>query len=183
MLRLRLCRAARSGVSVLVEAMTQKATFWRWCLRNPVELIGALVTIALTVVVFMQVLFRYALHSPLAWSEEFAMFLFQWCNFLGAAIAVRHRYHYSVDLVVKRFPERWRTSIDILVSLIIFFVGYIMIHMGIGMVQMTMEHRYPVLQFPVSYAYLVFPITGALMIAYQIPYFLRQLRAMRTAKP
>jgi len=155
-----------------------KTTFLHWCLKNPVELFGVLLTIALTLVVFLQVLFRYALHSPLAWSEELAMFLFQWCNFIGAAIAVRYHYHYSVDLLIKRFPEGWRTTIDILIGAIIFAVGYIMIHMGIGMMRLTMDHMYPVLQFPVSYAYLVFPVSGALMIIYQIPIFLGQVRKL-----
>jgi len=134
----------------------------------------------LTVIVFLQVLFRYMFHSPLAWSEELAMFLFQWCNFIGAAIAVRSRYHYHVDLLIKRFPDRLQTSIQILSSLLIFGVGYIMIHMGIGMMRMTMDHIYPVLQFPVAYAYLVFPVSGTLMILYQIPFFLCEVRKLRS---
>ena len=157
---------------------TKKIPFYRWCLRNPVEVVTTLLTILFTVVVFLQVVYRYALHSPLAWSEEFAMFLFQWCLFLGAAVAVRHSKHFYVDLVISRLPDRWRTATQISSSVIIFAVAYIMIHVGIRMVVSSMDHVYPVLQLPIAYGYLVFPISGTLMIIYQVPFFVRQIQML-----
>jgi TRAP-type C4-dicarboxylate transport system permease small subunit len=159
-------------------AMTRKIPFYRWCLQNPVEIVTAILTVLLTVVVFLQVVYRYALHSPLAWSEEFAMFLFQWCLFLGASVAVRHCRHFYVDLVISRLPDRWRIVTQILSSVIIFAVAYIMIHVGIRMVVSSMDHFYPVLQFPIGYGYLVFPISGTLMIIYQVPIFVRQIQSL-----
>ncbi len=107
------------------------------------------------------------------------MFLFQWCLFLGAAVAVRHHKHFSVDLVVNGLPRQVRRAIEILTSAIIFTVAYVMIHMGIKMVAHSMGYVLPGLQFPIAYAYLVFPVSGALMILYQVPIFVRQIRTFK----
>lgn len=48
-------------------------------------------------IMFTQVLFRYALKMPLAWSEELARFLFVACTFLGAAIATAERGHIEIN--------------------------------------------------------------------------------------
>ena len=39
------------------------------------------------VVVFAQVVTRYVFHSPLAWSEELARYMFIWLVWIGAAYA------------------------------------------------------------------------------------------------
>jgi TRAP-type C4-dicarboxylate transport system permease small subunit len=57
-------------------------------------------------------------------------------------------------------------------------VAYIMIHVGIRMVVSSMDHVYPVLQLPIAYGYLVFPISGTLMIIYQVPFFVRQIQML-----
>ena len=48
-------------------------------------------------IMFTQVVFRYFLHMPLAWSEELARFLFVVCTFMGAAIATAERGHIEIN--------------------------------------------------------------------------------------
>jgi TRAP-type transport system small permease protein len=160
-------------------SLSKETSFIRWCIRLPVELVGALLTVLMTFVVFLEVVLRYAVHSPLAWSEESAMFLWQWFNFLGAAVAVRHSRHVRVDLILGRLHGRPRTVADLLSSASVFAVAYMMIHMGLAMMSMSMNYIYPVLRFSMGYAYLAFPISGALMILFQIPIFLQQVRALK----
>jgi len=157
---------------------SEKMSFLKWCFRNSMEMLSVLLTAVLTVVVFLEVLFRYVVHVPLAWSEEFAMFVFQWCSFIGAAIAIRHRSHFSLDLVTKRLPDRWRTKTEIFSSVMIFFVAYLMIHQGLRVVLLTVTHEYSALRFPMAYGYLPIVVSGTLMIIYNIPIFLRQVRSL-----
>jgi TRAP-type C4-dicarboxylate transport system permease small subunit len=156
----------------------QPTNFLQWCLVNPGELAGMGLSVLLTVVVFLQVIFRYFLHIPLAWGEEFAMFLFQWVSFVGAAIAVRHRFHYTLDLITKRFPGHWKIVTEILGSIALFVTSYLMIHMGIGMMGLTKFQTYSVIGISVAYGYLVIPISGGMMIYYHVPIFIRQIQAL-----
>jgi TRAP-type C4-dicarboxylate transport system permease small subunit len=58
----------------------------------------------LTAVVTLQVVNRLVLHQSFIWSEEIARFLFFWVVLLGAAISVRRRRHFVVDVT----PASWR---------------------------------------------------------------------------
>ena len=156
-----------------------QVSLFRWGLQNPVETVGIFLVILLTVTVFSQVFFRYALQIPLAWSEELAMFLFQWLSFIGAAIAVRQSFHYGLDLLTKRLSPRPKTITQIFSSVLIFYISFLMIVKGYGMMQITRMQIYPVLQFSVSYAYLAILIGGILMIYYQIPIFWKQIGVFR----
>jgi TRAP-type C4-dicarboxylate transport system permease small subunit len=60
------------------------------------------------VVTILQVVFRYALTLPLAWTEEAARVLFVLTMFFGIAIAIREREHVVVDFLFNRLPRRWR---------------------------------------------------------------------------
>jgi TRAP-type C4-dicarboxylate transport system permease small subunit len=66
-------------------------------LSNIAEWIAAILVVALAVVVFVQVFNRYVLKTPLAWSEDLAMLLFQWVAFLGAAIGVKRMRHFGIE--------------------------------------------------------------------------------------
>jgi TRAP-type C4-dicarboxylate transport system permease small subunit len=156
-----------------------KVSFGRWCLRNPIEFFGMILMSVLCVVVFWQVFARYALQAPVAWGEEFAMFLFQWIAFIGAAIATRRSFHYGLDILTKRLPSRGKIGLGIFGSILIFFVSYIMIEKGYGMMQITWHQEFPVIRIPVAYAYSAIPISGVLMIIFQIPIFWKQIRILR----
>lgn len=105
------------------------------------------------------------------------MFLFQWCIFIGAALAVRYGYHFHVDLVTSRLSGTWKTALQLLASAVIFVVAYVMIHMGIKMV-LSNEYIYPTLQIRVSYAYLAFPVSGVLIFIYQVPILVREIKGL-----
>lgn len=157
----------------------EKISFKKWCANNPVEVIASSLTIVLTLIVFFQVLFRYALHSPLDWSEELAMFLFQWCVYIGAAIAVRRGFHYHLDLLTKRLPVRLKEIAALLSSVCVFITSYIMLYYGIKMMMMVHVQSYPVMKFSMAYGYLPIPIAGILILVYQLQIFIQQLKALR----
>jgi TRAP-type C4-dicarboxylate transport system permease small subunit len=72
-------------------------------------LVAALLFTALTAVVALQVVNRLVLHQPFIWSEEAGRFLFFWVVLLGAAISVRRRRHFVLDVT----PRRWREGTGI----------------------------------------------------------------------
>lgn len=54
---------------------------------------------SMTILIFLQVLFRYVFKSSLSWSEELARYLFIWLTFLGASIATREKSHINVSVL------------------------------------------------------------------------------------
>src|SRR5688500_17827026 len=64
----------------------------------------------LTAVVALQVVSRFILHLPFLWSEEVARFLFFWVVMLGAAMGVKSRRHFVIDVTMGRMQRLGRTG-------------------------------------------------------------------------
>ena len=63
---------------------------------------------AMTLAVFLEILFRYVFHFPLFWTEEFARYCLVWSSLLGATIAFKRGEHIAVTFFMDRLPTRSR---------------------------------------------------------------------------
>ena len=116
----------------------------------------------IAVMVAAQVVFRYAVKEPIVWSEEFTTLCYQWLSYLGAALAVRYRAHYGVDLVVRLLGPRWKASLEWLEHAVIWSLALFMVVYGWRIVENSALQMYPTLPFSVGTGYLVLPISGVL---------------------
>jgi len=86
----------------------------RSLVKYPLEIAVSAILVALVAVTFSQVVFRYLLQAPLAWSEELARFLLMWLACLSAAYAFKTKSHFALRFVVDRFEptvQRWIGSL------------------------------------------------------------------------
>jgi TRAP-type C4-dicarboxylate transport system permease small subunit len=135
---------------------------------NIVEVMAAILVVSLAVVVFLQVFNRYVLKSPLAWSEDLAMLLFQWVIFLGAAIGVKGMRHFGIELVVRNLPEKIRRVIEYIVPVFVGIVALIMITEGLELLSFNRARIYSSMNLSYTWAYLPIPVSGCLMMIYLI---------------
>jgi TRAP-type C4-dicarboxylate transport system permease small subunit len=140
-------------------------------------LVGLAALIA--VVVFLQVVFRYALHQPLFWSEELPRYLLIWMAFLAAARAQRDEAHLGITLGVNRLPPGLRRWASLAVRLAMLgFLG-ILVYSGLLVVQITAHHRSTALQLPMAAVYAALPVGALLMMGTLGRQILRDLRGRR----
>ncbi len=66
---------------------------------------SALILSGMTLLIFVQVIFRYVIIQPLAWSEELAKFLFIWLTFVAGYVAARRGNHIGVELIQNLVPK------------------------------------------------------------------------------
>lgn len=72
-------------------------------------------------VTFLQVVFRYALGTPLPWSEELAIYLFIWVAFLGASVGIRDKGHYGLEIIKNKLPVKVQGILNLFIYLVIFY--------------------------------------------------------------
>jgi TRAP-type C4-dicarboxylate transport system permease small subunit len=60
------------------------------------------------------VVFRYVLHDPLTWSQEFIVGLFTWLIFVGAAAAIRTHMHIRIDAMGAVFARPSLSFLNVL---------------------------------------------------------------------
>jgi TRAP-type transport system small permease protein len=85
------------------------------------KLLIALFLAIMVVLVFGNVVLRYAFDSGITISEEVSRWLFVWMTFLGAIVALREHGHLGIDTVVKRLPRRGKLICFIISQLLMLY--------------------------------------------------------------
>jgi TRAP-type transport system small permease protein len=141
-----------------------------------IEAACAMAVVALTVTVSLQVFNRFVLKTPLAWSEDLAMLLFQWVVFLGAALGVKRLRHFGIELVVRRFPERVRHRVELLTPAVMAIVALVMIVQGWTLLTFNRNRTFPTMDLTYTWAFLPIPLAGVLILIYLVQLEIRRWR-------
>ena len=68
------------------------------------ELLVVLCMVAMVIMVFGNVVLRYAFNSGITVSDEMSRYFFIWLTYIGAMVAMREGGHLGVDTLVKHLP-------------------------------------------------------------------------------
>ena len=124
-------------------------------------LLGALMSI----VIFLQVFFRFVVYVPFPWSEEFARYMMVWMAMLGSVIALRWGRHIGVRVLVEKIPGRGYDLVVVpCVQLILIgFLGVLCVQ-GVHLAVFNMGQRSPAMEIPMLIPYLSLPVGAFMMI-------------------
>jgi TRAP-type C4-dicarboxylate transport system permease small subunit len=132
------------------------------------EYLAAACLAAITLLVSVQIFFRYILHSPLTWPEEVIRLLFVWLSFLGATIVFRRGGHFRLkfifELLGRKAGRRLRVFTDVLMLAFIALLFY----QGVAILKMAFISRYMSINLSVGWSYLAIAVSCLLMIPYII---------------
>ena len=147
-------------------------------------LVASLLFAALTAVVGLQVVNRLVLHLPIIWSEEAARFLFFWVVLLGAAIGVRRRRHFVLDLTPRRASaSRVRVLLDLVPDVCVLGFSVFLLVQGIGYARIGVLRTATNSDINMAVVYAAIPTFALLSIAYSIANLLADYRALRAGQP
>jgi TRAP-type C4-dicarboxylate transport system permease small subunit len=132
-------------------------------LNEVVKYLAAFLLASMTIIVFLQVLFRYVLNHPLDWSEELGSFAFVWMALLGASIGLKRNEHPRLDLIVNLFPSKTQKTIAGFYNLAILFLLAVLFIYGVSLTASMKSQLTAALQYSVSFVYAVLPISAAIM--------------------
>ena len=120
--------------------------------------------VVMAVAVFLQVLFRYVLHLPLFWTEEFARYCLVWASLLGAAVALKRGEHIAVTFFLDNFSKRAARTLTIVAQISVVLMLTVMMWGGIKLVLVTSAQISPALRIPMAVPYLALPIGSTVML-------------------
>jgi len=136
--------------------------------QKPVELACGVLMVAITGVVFLQVVSRYVFSYPFDWPEELARYLFIWVALLGAALALKRGAHFSIDALVKRLPARWRLIVPLSIHAILAAFTLVVAVKGFQLAMRVSEQLSSGMEIPMTYPYLSVPVSFAVMFKYLV---------------
>jgi TRAP-type C4-dicarboxylate transport system permease small subunit len=103
--------------------VTRLVDAYFWLLKALIALFLAI----MVVLVFGNVVLRYAFNSGITVSEEVSRWLFVWLTFLGAIIAMREHGHLGVDSLVKRLPPVGKKACLLVCQLLMLYVTWLLL--------------------------------------------------------
>ncbi|MDR1247749.1 MAG: TRAP transporter small permease [Treponema sp.] len=123
-------------------------------------LMGYFVTVTV-----LQVVFRFFLKIPAAWTEETARYSFIWMTFLGSSLVAKLKTHIRVDILESNLTGKTRLGMNLFSQVVFLLFGVICTIIGIRMCAslVTRPQLSPVLKIPMQYIYASFPIGMGLM--------------------
>lgn len=150
--------------------------------RHPVtrtlEIVCAVMVITMVLLLFVQVVGRYAFANPPEWTEELARAVFLYVTFIGGAIAVARLAHLRIDGLLLKFAPDTRSLVQVgLIVIGVIFLG-VVLYQSVAFVS-RLAHQ-PMTSVPLSKAWMfsAVPVGCALMFVYELLRLAREVRAL-----
>jgi TRAP-type transport system small permease protein len=119
--------------------------------------------IFLLAVLFIQVVNRYFLAVSWPFIQMLIPLCFVWLSMLGAAVAVRKKLHFDIDLISGRLRPKARRYYALAIALSILLGGVITVWGGVGLLKLGFVKKDPSTGASMVYAYASVFMGGALI--------------------
>jgi TRAP-type transport system small permease protein len=131
------------------------------------EAVIALALAVMVVLVFGNVVLRYAFDSGITVSEEVSRWLFVWLTFLGAIVAIKEHGHLGTDMLVARLPKAGKKACLIVGHLLMLYVTWLLFEGSLAQTKINWEVNAPVTGASVAIFYgagVFFAVFAALLL-------------------
>ena len=114
----------------------------------------------MTVVVFLQVIFRYVIHSSLPWSEELSRDCLIFVTFIGVSAGLKAGTHTSIDFLILVLPDRCKYAVQLLgqVLIVLFSVAFFVISARLAYMILVSGQQTQALGIPTWISYAALPL-------------------------
>jgi TRAP-type C4-dicarboxylate transport system permease small subunit len=134
------------------------------------KLLDGLIALALAimvVLVFGNVVLRYAFNTGITVSEEVSRWLFVWLVFLGAIVALKEGGHLGSDMLVSRLPVMGKKICLVLGHVLMLYITWLVFSGSLAQVKINWEVEAPVTGASVGIFYsagVVFAVSAGVLL-------------------
>lgn len=119
----------------------------------------------LTVILFVEVLFRYLFYQSVGWINEFSGIIFVWFLYLSVSYITGQNSHIRVKILDLFTPKRYIHYVDIGMNSLWLAFNVLMTYYGVQLVLSVVQYPFktPILDISMAYPYAIIPIAFGLM--------------------
>jgi len=132
-----------------------------------IEILIAAFLAAMVVMVFGNVVLRYAFNSGIIASEEVSRWLFLWVTFLGAVVALKEHGHLGTDALISRLPVLGKKICLVLGHLLMLYATWLVFSGALAQVRINLHVEAPVTGASMAFVYgtgVVFAVFAAMLL-------------------
>jgi TRAP-type C4-dicarboxylate transport system permease small subunit len=149
-------------------------SFWKvvdWV----VDSLSTVLLLAMSLILALEVVFRYVLNRPLVWTLEGSLFCFVWLMWIGAIGCIREERQIRIDFVEKYAPMYLRRILVPATTILSMVFLVLVIYYGVYVTESQMSAVFDILPFSRGVQYAAAPIGGTLMLLSLARVFVRQI--------
>ena len=105
----------------------------------------------MVVLVFTNVVLRYAFNSGLTVSEELSRWLFVWMTFLGAFVGLRDKGHLGTDTLIAKLPLAGKKACFVIAHALMLFCCWLILSGSWQQLQINLETTSPVMEVSMAW--------------------------------
>ena len=143
--------------------------------------VGGALLLLLTVTIFIQVIFRFLIDLPLAWSEELSRYSFVWLTLIVAPICIRLKANIGTGTLAA-LPPRTAFIVEFCGGLLTLLFAIVLLVWGTMLLDVVKLQRSPAMGVPMYWVYGAIPVGAALMIIEIVAQLTRRLKTFRTTE-
>ncbi len=135
-------------------------------LNNIEVYLGSICSIAMVVILFMQVVSRYVFNNAFSWAEELAIILFVLSTYFGATAAITTKQHLRLEVITEKLSPKNKLRLEIVNNAFFALFNVIVLTGVVPMVQRLRENgtETAVTHIPKWSVYIFLPVLFVLMI-------------------
>lgn len=138
------------------------------------QIVCIFIFVFIVVVGTYQIVTRYVFNSPSTTSEELLTYSFTWLALLSAALVFGKREHMAMTFLFDKLTDNTRKILSIVNELLVLiFAAIVLIYGGISITRLTSTQMTASLGIPMSYVYVVVPLSGFIIAFYSIVNIIR----------
>ncbi len=141
-----------------------------------IDSVAAVLLVLMSLVLALQVVFRYVLNRPLSWPLEVSLLFFVWLVWIGGIGGMRDEKQIRIEFAEKYLPrpiQRILMPANTVVCLI--FLGFVIFY-GVQVAESQRSAVYDILPFSRGVLYAIAPVAGTLMFVSLLRVLARQIR-------
>ncbi|TWT05285.1 TRAP transporter small permease [Planococcus sp. CPCC 101016] len=134
------------------------------------------------IAIIIQIVSRH-MGVAIIWTEEVANYSFIWSIFMGAAVMVNQREHFSFDFLTIKLKGRKKTVLVLVIDTIILLFALAILYFGIEAAQTFWDYNWVALpEMKMGYVWISLPIMGFTMAVYTLGHLFNGFKDLKNLK-
>jgi TRAP-type C4-dicarboxylate transport system permease small subunit len=141
----------------------------RYC--RAIEWLLVILLALMVVLVFGNVVMRYAMNSGITISEELSRWLFVWMTFLGAIVALKEHGHLGTDMLTSRLNFAGKKVCAVVAQVLMLYATWLLFSGSLAQARINWDVEAPVTGASVAIFYasgVVFAVSTAFLLSLQL---------------
>jgi TRAP-type C4-dicarboxylate transport system permease small subunit len=139
---------------------------------------AGMLLIAMTIIVLIQIVFRYLLNDSLIWTEEVSKTMMVWGAFLIAPWAYRNGANVSIQMFTDELPLTLRRLLHLALNLLVIRIIVVFWSESFGMVDRGFSIKAASLPVQVGWFFIVVPVAFGAMLLVGVELLIRDVLAL-----